>query len=46
MQRGIVLSQADIKKIIAEHFNVPEDRIVSTKYSFVVLEDELMPSAK
>lgn len=40
MQKGIVLSQADIKKIIAEHFKVTEDKVVPTRYSFIVLEEE------
>ena len=38
MQKGIVLSQADIKKIIAKHFK--EDKVVPTRYSFIVLEEE------
>ena len=40
MQKGIVLSQADVKKILAEHFKVAEDKIVPTRYSFIVLEDD------
>ena len=40
MQKVIVLSQADIKKIIAEHFKVKEDKVVPTRYSFIVLEEE------
>ena len=31
MQKGIVLSQADIKKIIAEHFHVIEDKVIASK---------------
>lgn len=46
MQTGIVLSQSDIKKIIAEHFNVPEDCVVPTKYSFVVLKKDCLPNNK
>lgn len=40
MQKGLLLSQADIKKIIAEHFNVSEDKVLPTKYSFIVVQDE------
>lgn len=40
MQKGTVLSQADVKKIIAEHFKVAEDKVVPTRYSFIVLEDD------
>jgi hypothetical protein len=32
MQKGIVLSQADIKKIIAEHFKISEDKVIASKY--------------
>lgn len=46
MQKGIVLSQADIKKIIAEHFKVSEEKVVPTRYSFIVLEDESKPHIK
>ena len=31
MQKGIVLSQAEIKKIIAEHFHVSEDKVIASK---------------
>lgn len=40
MQSGLILSQQDIKKIIAEHFHVSEDKVVPTRYSFIVLEEE------
>ena len=28
MQSGLILSQQDIKKIIAEHFHVSEDKVI------------------
>ena len=34
MQTGLILSQQDIKKIIAEHFNVAEDKVIASKYSY------------
>lgn len=34
MQSGVILSQQDIKKIIAEHFHVSEDKVIASKYSF------------
>lgn len=40
MQNGIILSQQDLKKIIAEHFKVSEDKIISSKYSFIIIKDE------
>ena len=49
MQQGIILSQQDIKKIIAEHFNVSEDKVIASKFSFIVVQEpdtpkELEPS--
>lgn len=40
MQSGFILSQQDIKRIIAEYYHVPEDKVVPTKYSFFVIQDE------
>ena len=36
MQDGKILSEADIKRIIAEHFNVSEEQVLKCKYSYVV----------
>jgi len=38
MQQGFILSQQDIKKIIAEHFAVSEDKVIASKYSFIVVQ--------
>lgn len=35
MQAGLILSQQDITKIIAEHFYVSEDKVIASKYSFI-----------
>lgn len=40
MQDGKILSQNDVKKIIAEHFKVSEDKVIQSKYSFVVILDD------
>ena len=40
MQTGKVLSTADVKKILAEHFKVSEDRIIVSKYSYIVLDGD------
>ena len=37
MQPGIVLSLKDIKEILAEVFKVPEENVVQTKYSFMLI---------
>lgn len=39
MQNGFILSQQDIKRIIAEYYHVSEDKVVPTKYSFFVVQD-------
>lgn len=40
MQTGLILSQNDVKKIIAEHFKVSEDKVIQSKYSFIVVSEE------
>lgn len=39
MQNAKMLSQKDIKEILAKHFNVPISNITTTKYSFIILEN-------
>ena len=39
MQSGLILSQQDIKKIIAEHFHVSEYKVIASKYSFIVVQE-------
>lgn len=34
------MSESNIKKILAEYFNVEEDKIVKTKYSYIVVQDK------
>lgn len=40
MQNGIVVNQDDIKKILAEHFNVKESQIIKSQYSYFIVTDE------
>ena len=40
MQSAKVLSQKDVRKILAEYFNVPEDHVISSKYSYVIIDKE------
>ena len=46
MQAGLILSQQDIKKIIAEHFKVSEDKVIASKYSFIVVQETDKPYEK
>lgn len=38
MRSGIVLSSDEVRKIIAEHFNVHEDDVIKAKYSYIVVD--------
>ena len=38
MQKGIVLNQQDVREIIAEHFGVPAEDVINSKYSYIVIE--------
>lgn len=40
MQNAKVLNQKEVKAIIAEHFNVPENKVVAMRYSYMVVSDE------
>lgn len=40
MQNAKVLSQKEVKSIIAKHFDVPESRVITSRYSYMVLTDE------
>ena len=41
MKKAIVVDNNDVKKILAEHFHVPESNILKAKYSYtIILEEE------
>lgn len=40
MNYGLVLDSSDVKKILAEYFKVEEDKIVKTKYSYIVVQNK------
>ena len=37
MQSGIVLSNDEVRHIIAEHFNVNDEEVIKAKFSYIVL---------
>lgn len=39
MKKAIVVDSNDIKKILAEHFNVSEENIIKSQYSYTVITD-------
>lgn len=40
MQNAKVLNQKEVKAIIAKHFDVPETKVVASRYSYMVLTDD------
>ena len=40
MKKGIILEANDVKKIIAEHFNVDESKVIKSQYSWTVVTDD------
>ena len=42
MKRGLVLTNDDIKHILAEHFGVYEKSVYKSQYSWVVATDEII----
>ena len=39
MKEAIVIEPNDIKKILAEKFNVPESNIIKSQYSYTVIKE-------
>ena len=40
MKNAIVIESNDIKKILAEKFNVPEESIIKSQYSYTIVLDD------
>ena len=40
MKSGLILENNDVKKIIAEHFNVDESKVTKSQYSWTVVTDD------
>lgn len=39
MKPAVVIDANDIKKILAEKFNVPEENVVKSQYSYTVITE-------
>lgn len=37
MKNALVIEPGDIKKILAEHFEVPENNVIKSQYSYTVI---------
>lgn len=44
MKQAIVIETSDIKKLLAEKFNVPEENVIKTQYSFTVILEKEKPN--
>ena len=42
MKRGLVLTNDDIKRILATHFGVDEKDVYKSQYSWIVATDEII----
>ena len=40
MSTAIVVTKSEVRKIIAEHFNVPIEDVWPSKYSFTVIQED------
>ena len=40
MKKGIIIDANDVKKIIAEHFNVDESCVIKSQYTWTVVTGE------
>lgn len=40
MQNAKVLSQKEVKAIIAKHFGIPETKVAVLKYSYMIITDD------
>ena len=39
MKKAIVVETKDLRQILAEHFHVPQENVISSKYSYTVILD-------
>ena len=37
MQDAKVLSQQEVREILADYFNVPKESVINSKYSFIII---------
>ncbi len=40
MKQAIVLDSNDVKKLIAEQFDVPEENVIKSQYSYTVITED------
>lgn len=40
MTEGIILEANDVKKLIAEHYDVPVENVIKAQYSYIVKKED------
>ena len=40
MKKAIVVDANDIKKILAEHFGVPQESVIKSQYSYTIIQSQ------
>lgn len=40
MKQAIVVDANDVKKILAEHFGVPEENVIKSQYSYTIIVEK------
>jgi len=40
MKNAVVVETKDLRQILAEHFHVPQENVISSKYSYTVILDD------
>ena len=40
MQDAKVLTQQEVREILAEYFKVPKESVITSKYSYIIIQDE------
>ena len=40
MKNAIVIDANEVKKILAEHFHVPEAKVIKSQYSYTIITEQ------
>lgn len=40
MKNAIVIDANEVKKILAEHFGVPEQNVIKSQYSYTIIKEK------
>lgn len=40
MKKAVVIDSNEVRRIIAEHFDVPEQNVIKSQYSYTIIMEE------